>query len=121
MNDLQWSRAGHDHGAALARDLGLTPLYLLYNSGLHVSINGHALAQLLERLFETWPQPVQRLVLLVCSTKIGSGVIVSRAAAADGARRLAFAEHRQWVGYGMNHLDLLSRPEVLVQLKQGLG
>ncbi|MDH4059188.1 MAG: GPI inositol-deacylase [Aquincola sp.] len=64
MNDLQWLREGHDHGAALSRDLGLTPVYLHYNSGLHVSINGHALAQMLERLVEQWPQPVQRIVLL---------------------------------------------------------
>ena len=28
----------HDHGAALARDLGYAPVYLRYNSGLHVSI-----------------------------------------------------------------------------------
>ena len=49
MNDLQWSRQGHDHGAALARDLGCTPLYLHYNSGLHVSTNGRELAALLER------------------------------------------------------------------------
>jgi len=64
MNDLQWQRKGHDHGAVLARELGLAPLYLHYNSGLHVSINGHALAERLERLVEQWPQPVQRLVLL---------------------------------------------------------
>src|ERR1700693_206596 len=38
MNDLQWKRKGHDHGAALARDLGYTPVYLHYNSGLHVSV-----------------------------------------------------------------------------------
>jgi len=64
MNDLQWARNGHDHGAALARDLGFTPVYLRYNSGLHVSINGHALANQLERLIDQWPQPVERLVLL---------------------------------------------------------
>jgi len=64
MNDLQWRRDDHDHGAALARDLGFTPVYLHYNSGLHVSINGHALAQQLERLVEAWPQPVERIVLL---------------------------------------------------------
>ena len=40
MNDLQWQREGHDHGAALARDLGYTSVYLHYNSGLHISING---------------------------------------------------------------------------------
>lgn len=64
MNDLQWSREGHDHGAALARELGLTPLYLHYNSGLHISVNGRALAQQLEQLLEHWPHPVDRLVLL---------------------------------------------------------
>ena len=37
MNDLQWNRQGHDHGAALARDLGYLPIYLSYNTGLHIS------------------------------------------------------------------------------------
>jgi pimeloyl-ACP methyl ester carboxylesterase len=64
MNDLQWSRDGHEHGVALARDLGYTPVYLHYNSGLHVSINGHALAQRLEHLLDAWPQPVERVALL---------------------------------------------------------
>jgi pimeloyl-ACP methyl ester carboxylesterase len=66
MNDLQWTRAGHDHGAALQRDLGYTPIYVHYNSGLHVSTNGAALARLMERLVEQWPspQPLQRLVLI---------------------------------------------------------
>jgi hypothetical protein len=64
MNDLQWHRAGHDHGVALARDHGYSPVYLRYNSGLHVSINGHALAGQLELLVAAWPQPIERLVLL---------------------------------------------------------
>lgn len=64
MSDLQWLRSGHDHGAALARDLGFTPVYLHYNSGLHISINGRALAQQLERLLDQWPHQVERLVLL---------------------------------------------------------
>ena len=64
MNDLQWQRDGHDHGAALARDLGYAPVYLRYNSGLHVSINGRAFAQQLARLIEAWPQPLQRVVVI---------------------------------------------------------
>jgi pimeloyl-ACP methyl ester carboxylesterase len=64
MNDLQWSRNGHDHGAMLAREGGFTPLYLHYNSGLHVSRNGRALAELLEALLARWPEPVDELVLL---------------------------------------------------------
>ena len=64
MNDLQWNRKGHDHGAALARDLGYTPLYLHYNSGLHVSTNGRELAGLLESLVRHWPVPVEELAIL---------------------------------------------------------
>lgn len=64
MNDLQWTRAGHDHGAALRHDLGYTPVYLHYNSGRHISSNARALAPLIERLVDQWPQPLQRLVLV---------------------------------------------------------
>jgi len=64
MNDLQWQRAGHDHGARLARDLGYTPIYLHYNSGLHVSVNGRAFAGQLERLVEAWPVPLTEAVLI---------------------------------------------------------
>jgi pimeloyl-ACP methyl ester carboxylesterase len=64
MNDLQWQRADHDHGAALAHELGFTPIYLHYNSGLSVSTNGRILAQLMERLFDAWPVPIERIALL---------------------------------------------------------
>lgn len=246
MNDLQWQRDGHDHGAALARECGYTPVYLHYNSGLHISINGHALALQLERLLDAWPLPVERLVLLghsmggllarsalhygveaglrwpsrvddlVCLGTPHHGAPLERAghwvdvvlgatlyaapfarlgklrsagitdlrhgnlvdedwvgrdrfargadrrqhlplpdglrcyavAATTGqesgdlkdrllgdglvpldsalgrhknpARCLGFAEPRQWIGYGMNHLDLLGRGEVFAQLKQWL-
>lgn len=76
MSDLQWSRKGHDHGAALARELGCTPVYLHYNSGLHISANGQLLAQQLERLLDQWPCRVQRLVLLTHSM----GGLVARSA-----------------------------------------
>ncbi|MGE6759869.1 lipase family alpha/beta hydrolase [Corallococcus interemptor] len=64
MNDLQWSRRGHDHGAALARDLGYTPVYLHYNSGLHISRNGQAFSELLEQLVSCWPVPLESVTLL---------------------------------------------------------
>ncbi|MBK6630586.1 MAG: alpha/beta hydrolase [Betaproteobacteria bacterium] len=64
MNDLQWKRQGHDHGAALAADLGFTPLYLHYNSGRHVSTNGREFADLLESLLANWPIPVEELDIL---------------------------------------------------------
>lgn len=64
MNDLQWQRNGHDHGEALAADGGYTPLYLHYNSGMHVSQNGRALARILELLLRAWPVPVEKLAIV---------------------------------------------------------
>ncbi len=81
MSDLQWSRNGHDHGEALGQAMGFTPLYLHYNSGLHISINGRALAQQLEQLVDQWPQPVQRLAVLGHSM----GGLVARSALHAGA------------------------------------
>jgi hypothetical protein len=82
MNDLRWTRNGHEHGAALARDLGYTPIHLHYNSGLHVSINGKAFAAILERLVAAWPVPVEELVLLCHSM----GGLVARSACHEATR-----------------------------------
>jgi pimeloyl-ACP methyl ester carboxylesterase len=81
MNDQQWQRAGHDHGEALARESGYTPIYLHYNSGLSVSTNGRVLAPLMERLFDAWPVPIERLVMLGHSM----GGLVARSALHHGA------------------------------------
>lgn len=67
MNDLQWLRAGHDHGAYLAQALDCTPVYVRYNTGLHTSINGGELAGRVEALLADWPVPVQELNVLVHS------------------------------------------------------
>lgn len=53
-----------DYGHLLQAELGLTPLYLRYNSGLHISQNGRALADLLERLYEVYAPPITELTLL---------------------------------------------------------
>lgn len=64
MNDMQWKRGGHDHGEALARESGMTPVYLRYNTGMRIASNGRLLAAGLQRLVEAWPRPVDRVVLL---------------------------------------------------------
>lgn len=75
-NDVRWSRRGHDHGAALARDLGYTPVYLHYNTGLHVSENGREFADALEALVRAWPVPLEDLTILAHSM----GGLVTRSA-----------------------------------------
>jgi pimeloyl-ACP methyl ester carboxylesterase len=63
MNDRQWRRRGHDHGAAGAA-LGYTPIYLRYNSGRHISENGREFAYGLEALVDRWPVPVREIVII---------------------------------------------------------
>jgi pimeloyl-ACP methyl ester carboxylesterase len=81
MNDLQWQHDGHDHGCALAREAGWTPVYLHYNSGLSISTNGRVLAALMERLYDAWPLPVERMAIIGHSM----GGLVARSALHHGA------------------------------------
>ena len=90
MNDLQWNRQGHEHGAALARDLGYLPVYLHYNTGLHISQNGCEFADLIEVFINQLPQPIE-LVIIAHSM----GGLVSRSACHYGK-----VEGRSW----LNHL-----------------
>lgn len=88
MNDLQWTRKGHDHGAALAQDAGWTPVYLHYNSGRHVSQNGRDFAALLAQLVAAWPVPVKELAIVGHSM----GGLVARSAC-----QVAQAEGQAWL------------------------
>jgi hypothetical protein len=82
LNDRHWQRDGHDHGAALADELGYTPLYLRYNSGRHIADNGRAFAELLETVVANWPRPVEELVILGHSM----GGLVARSACHHGQK-----------------------------------
>ncbi len=75
-SDRRWERAGHDHGAELARDLCCTVLHLHYNTGLHISANGRAFARLLEKLVAAWPVPLREVSILAHSM----GGLVARSA-----------------------------------------
>lgn len=87
MTDLQWRRAAHDHGAALAQAHGFTSVYALYNSGTHVSTNGRELAVLLKKTVAEWPVDVHEVVLLGHSM----GGLLARSAA-----HVAEVEGLQW-------------------------
>ena len=84
MTDAQWRRDGHDHGALLAEAGGFTPVYLRYNSGLHVGDNGERFAALLELLVGNWPVPVEELVIVGHSM----GGLLARSACVHAARHL---------------------------------
>lgn len=76
MNERQWTRRGHDHGAALSESLGCAPIYVRYNSGLRVAENGRALAEMIESLVGTAAAPVEEIFILGFSM----GGLVARSA-----------------------------------------
>ena len=52
------------YGSLLARDHGVTPIWLRYNSGRHISTNGRELARMLHDLVAAWPVPVRDITLI---------------------------------------------------------
>jgi pimeloyl-ACP methyl ester carboxylesterase len=70
------------YGSRLAADAGFTPLYLRYNTGLHISVNGKLLADLLTSLFSAWPTPVEEVIMVGHSM----GGLVARSACYYGER-----------------------------------
>jgi pimeloyl-ACP methyl ester carboxylesterase len=88
MNERNWDCEGHDHGAALARDLGYLPVYLRYNSGRPIATNGRQFALLLEQLVQEWPVPVRELAVVGHSM----GGLVARSAC-----HFAKREDHRWI------------------------
>ena len=109
MNDLQWTRNGHNHGRALALDLGYTPVQLHYNTGLHVSANGREFADLIEALVKQWPVPLRELAIVAHSI----GGLVSRSAYYYGK-----AAGHQWPRY-LHKLVFLGTPHHGSRLARG--
>jgi len=72
---------GGTYGTRLAADLGCTPVYVRYNTGLHISENGRALSALLEGLQAYWPTDLEEIALVGHSM----GGLVARSACYYGA------------------------------------
>jgi pimeloyl-ACP methyl ester carboxylesterase len=109
MSDLQWQRDGHDHGEALARELGYTPLYLRYNTGLSIADNGLALAALLESLVAAWPVPLEAMSIVGHSM----GGLIARSALHQAAE-----SGRRWPRQ-LGHLVFLGTPHHGAPLERG--
>ena len=101
MNDLLWTRNGHNHGLALAQDLDMSALFLHYNSGLHISTNGERFSALLESLVAQWPEKIEEVVILGYSM----GGLVTRSAyeAAQRAGHTWPQFLKRWVFLGTPH------------------
>jgi pimeloyl-ACP methyl ester carboxylesterase len=67
MNERCWSFRDDptlDYGRLLQHELGYTPVYVRYNTGLHVSANGRRLATLIADLINAYPCAVEELTLI---------------------------------------------------------
>ena len=108
----QWGAAAPSdtYGGRLTSDLGATPLYVRYNSGLHVSENGRAVAELLDELVARWPVEVRALALVGHSM----GGLVARSACHQASER-----GQRWTGH-VDHIVSLGTPHLGAPLEQGV-
>lgn len=106
--DRQGRDAESTYGSRLADDLGYTPVYVRYNSGLHISENGKYLASLLDKVVAAWPVPVTELLLVGHSM----GGLVTRSACHQ-----AWERGDSWVS-AVRHAFYLGSPHLGAGLEQ---
>jgi pimeloyl-ACP methyl ester carboxylesterase len=90
------------YGERLRSELGINPVYVRYNTGLHISDNGRALVTALDDLVAAWPTPVASIALVGHSM----GGLVARSAChyAGTEQRDAASKIRHVVCLGTPHL-----------------
>lgn len=94
------------YGFRLQAELGYTPLYVRFNTGLHISENGRQLARLLDQVVGAWPTEVHEIAMIGHSM----GGLVGRSAChySDGA---------PWCGK-VRHVFTLGSPHLGAPLEQ---
>jgi len=93
---------GSDYGSRLHEELGITPLYLRYNSGRPIADNGAALAALLDTLVAAWPCALEELILIGYSM---GGLLVRSACHVASERGLGWlARSKRAIYVGTPHL-----------------
>ncbi len=78
---------GETYGSLLAKDVGLAPFELRYNSGLRISENGEALDAVMGRLVEAYPGPIEEIALIGHSM---GGLVIRSAHHAASERKSAW-------------------------------
>jgi pimeloyl-ACP methyl ester carboxylesterase len=96
------------YGTRLREELGVTPVYVRYNTGLRVSENGRELAAALERLAADWPVEVTEVSLIGHSM----GGLVARSACHYGEQ----ADH-DWA-IRLRHVFCLGTPHLGAPLER---
>jgi len=93
---------GSDYGQKLQAELGITPVYVRYNSGLPIADNGAALAACLQQLVDAYPVPIEELILIGYSM---GGLLVRSACHVASLQGLSWLGHvRRALYVGTPHL-----------------
>jgi pimeloyl-ACP methyl ester carboxylesterase len=108
--ELGARREGGTYGSRLEEELGLTPVYVRYNSGRHISENGRSLAELLEAVAVGWPVELEEIALVGHSM----GALVARSAGCQAAD-----EGMEWVGL-LRRIVSLGAPHMGAPLAQAV-
>ncbi|HWF30067.1 MAG TPA: alpha/beta fold hydrolase [Mycobacterium sp.] len=117
MTEMSWRRQPRDgesalpYGTRLRTDLGFTPVNLRYNTGLHISDNGKALAALIDELQALWPVPVEEIALIGHSM----GGLVARSAC-----HYATEQQHGWPD-AVRHVVCLGSPHLGADLEKGVN
>lgn len=117
MTEMSWRRQPRDgesalpYGTRLRSDLGFTPVYLRYNTGLHISDNGKALAALIDELQALWPVPIEEIALIGHSM----GGLVMRSACHYGTE-----QPHGWPDT-VRHVVCLGSPHLGADLEKGVN
>jgi len=114
-----WSLSSKTHygdpevtfGTRLFEDAGFTPIYLRYNSGLHISENGKRLATLLDEVLDAYPVPVDEIALVGHSM----GGLVARSAA-----HYASTHDARWVKH-LRHIACIGSPHLGAPLEKAVN
>lgn len=102
LSESSWRRnSAACIGRRLQEEQDITPLYLRYNTGRHISTNGQEFARQLEQLCAAWPVPVESLSLIGHS--MGGLVIRSACWYADQWKSDWLAQLKRVVCLGTPH------------------
>lgn len=82
--------SGETYGSKLQAELGYSPLYLRFNSGLHISSNGQNLSELLCELCDASATPIKEIIFIGHSM---GGLIVRSACHYGEAEQASWVQH----------------------------
>jgi pimeloyl-ACP methyl ester carboxylesterase len=112
--ELGWKWFGgpakESYGDRLVEDLAVTPVFIRYNTGRHISQNGRSLCELLEQVVGAWPVDVEQIALVGHSM----GGLVSRSAAYCGVE-----DGAEWVRR-VRHVVSLGTPHMGAPMAQAV-